>query len=183
MTRTPNRFCEGTAVYLRPANGSDAELVTEWKNDPYIRQMALDPGTATDRRGQEADIVRSEGDEGQLYLMVVLRETDEAVGYVRVNWMDDERRTGWLRFAMGRGRGKGYAKDALASLLTHLAAKGLHRVDAEVYEFNRPSRSLLEGLGFRAEGVKREAHFDGADYCDVIAYGLLARELRPPAAT
>ncbi len=52
----------------------------------------------------------------------------------------------------------------------------VHRVEAEVYEFNEASLHLLTSLGFKREGVKRQAHFDGEAYCDIVVMGLLAKD-------
>lgn len=50
---------------------------------------------------------------------------------------------------------------------------GLPRISAEVAEDNTRCRKLIEGLGFKVEGVKRRAGPDGQD---VIVYGLLKEE-------
>jgi len=64
---------------------------------------------------------------------------------------------------------------ALEQFRQRLFSEGAHRIEAEVFEFNEPGRRLLAGLGFEAEGVKRQAHFDGERYHDVIVFGLLAQ--------
>lgn len=94
--------------------------------------------------------------------------------------MDDTKRFAWLRFAVGEasGRGQGFCKDALRAVIAHLFQKGMTRVEAEVFEFNHPSLHLLEGLGFRREGLKRKAHFDGKKFWNVFVLGLLEGELR-----
>jgi hypothetical protein len=51
--------------------------------------------------------------------------------------------------------GEGYVMRRIRCLL------GLHRVEAEVYEFNLASLKLLSRLGFQQEGSKRQAHFTG----------------------
>lgn len=52
---------------------------------------------------------------------------------------------------------------------------GCHRITAIVAKRNRPSRRLVEGLGFKLEGVARDGLRPGADAC---IYGLLKRECR-----
>ena len=115
--------------------------------------------------------------EGQeVYLIIALKESDQPVGYVRINWMDASHRFAWLRFAMGEERGKGYCKDALQSLIAKLFSQGIHRIEAEAYEFNTTSIGLLESMGFKPEGLKRNAHFDGKDYADIVVLGLLQED-------
>ena len=55
-------------------------------------------------------------------------------------------------------------------------SKNLHRIDAEVYEFNKRSIKLLRYLGFKIEGLKREAHFDGKKYHNIVVLGLLKKD-------
>ncbi|ULQ46941.1 GNAT family N-acetyltransferase [Flagellatimonas centrodinii] len=49
------------------------------------------------------------------------------------------------------------------------------RVTALVSKRNRASRRVVSGVGFRLEGVARQAHFTGADLC---IYGMLKNECR-----
>ncbi len=173
------RFGEGERVYLREATVADAGLLAEWKNDPLVRRMALGPGPRTTREAEERDLRRTLERSGDLYLILVARDTGEPVGYVRVDWLDAGHRFAWLRFALGRRRGRGLARDGLSCLLGSLFAGGAARVEAEVFGFNERSLRLLQGLGFRREGRKRRAHFDGEAYHDVVVLGLLPGEFRP----
>ena len=170
----------GEQVYLRPARADDARIIAEFKRDPLVRAMALGLGHASTEDEERSQIFAARQSDREDYLVIVDQADDEPVGYVRLNWLEEGRRFGWLRFALGRRRGRGLARDALATLLGHLFATGTHRIDAEVYDINDRSKALLDGLGFVREGTKREARFDGEGYTDVIAYGLLAKDLRLP---
>jgi RimJ/RimL family protein N-acetyltransferase len=170
-------FCQGDRVYLRPVELADASLLAKWKSDATVRAMALDPNARASPESQEEDIARAIESDDQLYLILEIKNTAQSIGYIRINWQDDEHRFAWLRFALGEHRGRGYAKDGLRCLLAHLFRHGMHRVDAEVYEFNHVCLGLLGGLGFKEEGLKRQAHFDGQKYWNVSCFGLLAEDL------
>ena len=167
---------QGNKVFLRRAEQGDADLVAKWKSDPLVRRMALDADTVVSAIKEEKDILRSLESGDQIYRIVVVRETGQPIGYVRANWMDRSKRLAWLRYALGEERGKGYARDALKHFLQGLFPENAHRVEAEAYEFNEAGIGLLESLGFRREGLKREAHFDGERYRHVIVLGLLVGE-------
>ena len=168
----------GEHVCLRPVRVADAPLVHRWKQDPLIRKMALGPDMRPGLAEVRRDVRRATHDAGQSFWMIVLRETERPIGYVRVNWMEGDRRTAWLRFALGECRGRGLGKDAVRCLLAHLFRGGMHRVDTEVYDFNEASLRLLLGLGFQREGLKRKAHFTGRRYADIITLGLLREDFR-----
>jgi RimJ/RimL family protein N-acetyltransferase len=176
-----NHICSGKRIYLRQVKLSDASDVVQWKQDPVVKQMALDPDTVVTLANQKRDIKRAITSPGEIYAIVVVKETESPIGYIRINWMDEARKFAWLRFALGAERGKGYGKDAVGCLIDHLFKQGLHRAEAETYDFNEASAGLLESLGFVKEGIKRQAHFDGIEYRDVIAFGLLRQDFRNPA--
>jgi RimJ/RimL family protein N-acetyltransferase len=170
--------CGDEILYLRTVRPGDAADVARWKDDPLLRRMALGRTHQASEQGERDEIERALGSDRELYLVIVLREGDHAIGYVRINWIDGDSSLAWLRFALGERRGEGHAKRALRCLLEHLFARGLHRVDAEVYEFNEASLALLDRLGFRREGRKRRACHDGENWRDVVVFGLLRDDLR-----
>jgi RimJ/RimL family protein N-acetyltransferase len=173
-------FCKGKKTMLRKVELADASCILQWKQDELVKEMALDPDTQVTLENQKQDIRRAIDDESQLYLIILVADTNQQVGYIRINWMDSGKRFSWLRFALGAkdARRKGYMQDSLRTLLGYLFGKSMHRAEAEVYEYNKASLGLLEGLGFKREGLKRKAHYDGSRYHDVVVFGLLSGELR-----
>ena len=169
-------FCTGERTYLRWVEEGDAALLARWKGDPLVRRMATDLHAEFTPAGEERDIRRALASDDQLYMVVVVQAGDRPIGYVRLNWMDPTHRFGWLRFALGEQRRQGYGREAVECFVRRQFADGAHRMEAEAYEFNEASRRLLLGLGFRQEGVKRQAIHDGERYRDIIVYGLLADE-------
>lgn len=74
-------------------------------------------------------------------------------------------------------QGKGYGRDALRATVRYSFEKmNLHRLEAEVIEYNKTSRLLLEEYGFVQEGRLREAKFSGGKYFDILRYSLLSNE-------
>jgi len=169
-------YLMGEKVRLRKVNLSDARTITRWKNDRFIKHMALNPHHKTTIAGERREIRNALKSKSQLYLIIALRKTDNPIGYIRINWLDKTKSNAWLRFALGKSRGKGFAADALYTLLRYLFSKNLHRVDAEVYKFNTRCIKLLHHLGFKTEGVRRKAHFDGTKYHDIVVLGLLKKD-------
>ena len=80
-------------------------------------------------------------------------------------------------------RKKGYAKEALNLVLEYAFNKmNLHRVEAEVIEYNTASLKLVEKFGFVLEGRLREAKYSGGKYWDILRYGLLKSEFKKKEA-
>lgn len=72
---------------------------------------------------------------------------------------------------------KGIGTKALKTAIKFAFEKmNLHRLEAEVIEFNLPSKKLVEKLGFKLEGTLREAKYSDGKYWDIYRYGLLRTE-------
>ncbi|MBI9011447.1 MAG: GNAT family N-acetyltransferase [Clostridiales bacterium] len=158
-------------VFLRSVQVEDASLIVEWKSDFLIRKMSVGLDTDINIENQMKDIKSSLKSDEELYQLICLNDTGRPIGYIRINWTGDG--MAWLRFGLGEKRKKGYAKEALIGFINQLRKEGLHRIDAEVYDYNLDSFNLLTRLGFIKEGVKREAHISEEKYSDVYVMGLL----------
>ncbi|AKI98351.1 hypothetical protein IX53_09135 [Kosmotoga pacifica] len=80
-------------------------------------------------------------------------------------------------FIVPKYQGKGFGKKALKLLMKHaFETFNLHRLEAEVFEYNTVSQKLLESLGFKLEGVSREARYYNGKYWGIFKYGILEDE-------
>ena len=163
-------------LIVRSVTPDDVPLIVQWKSDPLVQSMALGPSTVIDPEGQRQDVERALSSDDETYCIICLRDQEQPIGYIRTNFMDDEKKIVWLRFALGSHRGQGFMKESLRSYLGQLFNSGIDRIEAEVYDSNLPIKHLMESIGFVAEGRKRDAHFDGKRYIDVVVYGLLRNE-------
>ncbi len=107
-----------------------------------------------------------------------IEKNSELVGFVklsRIRWFN---RKCELSILIDKAhQGKGIASEAMKSVIQHAFNKmNLHRLEAEVIEFNKASIKLMEKFGFKKEGVLREAKFNNGKYYNIIRYGLLRNE-------
>jgi ribosomal-protein-alanine N-acetyltransferase len=74
--------------------------------------------------------------------------------------------------------GRGVMPTAVALVVDHcFRAVGLHRIEVCIRPENRPSRRVVEKLGFREEGLRpRYLHIDGA-WRDHLVFALTAEEV------
>jgi ribosomal-protein-serine acetyltransferase len=96
-------------------------------------------------------------------------------GFLGVNWPHGSTSIGyWLS---ERHQGRGLMTDAVRTLIDRAFGEwSLHRVEIRAATGNARSRRIPERLGFREEGVMREAERIGERYNDLAVYGLLAPE-------
>jgi RimJ/RimL family protein N-acetyltransferase len=100
-------------------------------------------------------------------------------GFHSIDWTDRRFELGY--WVAPTEWGKGIATEAAYAVCREaFRTLRLHRAHANVYAFNPRSAHVLRKLGFRLEGRAREHHRDGRVWVDVLRFGLLEKELRPP---
>jgi RimJ/RimL family protein N-acetyltransferase len=156
---------------LRPASAADVDALVA---------LARRPGVADTLATDAADeLARApDPDAGEL---LVIEHDGVVVGGVR--WVLVNRRSaiGDVRTLMldPAFRGRGLATAAVVELATRLlGARGLHRLEAEVYGFNIAAQRVFDRAGFVREGVRRRAYDRAGDWQDGVRFGLLAEEFR-----
>jgi ribosomal-protein-serine acetyltransferase len=97
------------------------------------------------------------------------------VGYHPINWSNRSAEIGyWLsRDAVGRGLMTRCCRVLIDHAFTHL---GLNRIAIPAAVGNLRSRAIPERLGFRKEGVVRDAEWLYDHYVDHVLYAALKRE-------
>ena len=75
-------------------------------------------------------------------------------------------------------QGQGLMHEALQTILPWgFEQMALNRIEAQVHVQNQPSLRLLENLGFRREGVLRQAGFWWGEHHDLVQLSLLREDL------
>jgi RimJ/RimL family protein N-acetyltransferase len=170
-------FLRGDRVTLRPAEDEDLDFLQRNHDDPAVRR-SMPRVHPQNREATREEYV--EGGDGTVGLLVC--DGDEVdpdrLGFCAL--FDIERTSGraevgaWL--APG-AEGQGYATDAVATLIEYaFAERRLERLNAGRLATNHRSAALLDRLGFREEGRRREYYFAGGERVDRVEYGLLADE-------
>lgn len=137
----------------------------QWVRNMVDEMLAKEPGDA--------------GPSGGWYQYVIAaRESGQYVGDIGVCFHSPHRRQAEIGYRLlPEFQGRGYAREALARLVTHLFADhGLHRLVAFIATDNAPSIALVEYLGFQREGRHRQAYFCRGTWLDEYSYALLARD-------
>lgn len=179
-----NPFIIGKYVYLRPVEEENATVIQRWHNDPDIRKLSRCGGLPVSCTSEEEDI-KDARTAGEVYLLIVQRATNKPLGFIRSKVIDMPARNVWLRFAMGSKAtwGRGYAREALMLFLDWLfSEQNMHKVTLETYATNERALTFFKKLGFKREGVLRQAVYINGTYHDIISLGLLKHEFKstPP---
>ncbi len=132
----------------------------EWKK--YVHDILVSDDDLWLQYGYEPDVALAEAIEeptfGVIYYSVILKATNEMVGYVGVaNWKDDE-----IEFyTFRKHRKNGYCSEALAAFVRNYLDGSINdepheRVTAEIIADNIASENTLKSAGFKktATGMK-----------------------------
>jgi ribosomal-protein-alanine N-acetyltransferase len=173
---------EGSGATLRRLRPSDAAALGRILRDREVtRTLPVHVRRETGEQWARRVLARERKGDGATFVIIPPGST-EAIGQVRLfNRMVTEQRAElgyWLRRDhWGQGVATEAARWACAFGFRSMA---LHRIEAAVVTGNPASRRVLEKLGFRYEGVSRQAARDSGGWSDAWRFGLLRGELAHP---
>jgi len=100
------------------------------------------------------------------------------IGHIRIDW---QHRSTWLGYWLAESfQGRGLMTQACRAYIEHAFGElQLNRVEIRAATRNQRSRAVPERLGFRLEGVIREAEWLYDRFVDHAVYGLLQHEWQP----
>lgn len=167
---------EGDLVRLRAFDNSDLMKSLSYINDYEIVRGAfsgiLYPSTVDDEaQVMSGQTSRSHG--AYQFAIETLKEHEfiGKCGFTAINWKN---RLGEIAILIGEKKmhGLGYGTDAV-NLLCRLGFEemNLHKIKAEVMDFNKPAIRCYEKCGFVQEGVLRDEVYREGNYHDVIVMG------------
>ena len=141
---------------------------------PWARELVGHEDVAASLSTVAADGLADALAAGELW--IALTAAGHRVGAVRVATVNRRSRIASIQTLMvdpaARGRGQGVA--ILRAVARDAFARGLHRLEGEVYGFNEPALRTFEAAGFTREGVRRRAYDRHGAWQDGVRFGLLA---------
>lgn len=131
----------------------------------YDKPFNLDPDNVRARIARWAEFTGK----GREHMFFAVCLDDAVIGYVAFNQREIGHEIGYSFHPAYHG--KGYAKEALAALFTHLQACGITRFSAGTALNNTPSVRLLTGLGFQLTGTEQVSFYKDEQGCDIVFEG------------
>ena len=107
-----------------------------------------------------------------------IKSEDKVIGefqFKSIRWFN--RKAELSIFIFEEYREKGFASKTLNLAINFAFNRlNLHRLEAEIIDFNVRAKKLIQKYGFKEEGRLREAKYSSGKYYDIIRYGLLRSE-------
>ncbi len=163
----------GSQIRLRALEPEDVELLYQWENStefmrfgdvhlPFSRHLLR---TYLDRSGEDFYQIR------QLRMMIETLDSDpRVVGHIDLFDYEPQHNKAALgmMIAEERDRGRGYASEALTSMMEYAREYlGLRQIYCTVQLWNSTSFLLFESKGFERSGILRDWIRTGKGYEDV----------------
>jgi RimJ/RimL family protein N-acetyltransferase len=165
--------------YRSPRPDDLPELVALHEGDPSIAKGTLrvpHPYRLEDGRRYLRRVAEGFRTGRSLGLFLERRRDGALIGGAGLHDLSVDSTVAGLGYWIGRPyRGRGYATEA-ADRLARLALGplGRHRVEADVFPFNRASMAVLRRAGFVREGIAREVHRKDGRWLDEVRFARLA---------
>jgi RimJ/RimL family protein N-acetyltransferase len=176
-----NPFLIGDKIYLRPLEPSDAAVMATWMNDGDVTRT-LNMYRPVNEEGERGFVERATRSDNDIHLAIMTRHGDKfigTVGLMRIHWRE---RIACFGISIGDKAcwGQGYGTEA-TRLLTGYAFEtlNLNRVWLHVFAFNHAGIRAYENVGYRREGVLRQAAFREGAFHDVYSMAVLREEWSP----
>ncbi len=170
-------------LQLRMFTIDDAEALFEltMASKPYLREWLgwLDYiETVDDSKRNIEGRIKGLMETGGYPKSFAIMYQGKLAGTIGFNDIDRGIKCGTIGYWLGQDfQGKGIMSQALETLIEYgFRDLGLNKIEIRVATGNSKSRSLPERLGFRQEGVLRDAEWLYDRYVDHVVYGLLRAE-------
>lgn len=172
---------EGKCTALRAIELSDLRQLLDWRNRPEYRRYFREHrelSMANQRQWFES-VVNGSPTTRMFSIVDGGGRLLGACGLCYVNWID---RNADLSIYIGADDhyiDARFAPDAARTLIRYAFRElALHRLWAEIYDFDQPKQGLLEQLSFQLDGRHRQTHWTEGTWHDSLFYSLLDFEFR-----
>ena len=171
----------GERVTLAPLDECHLEALRRWRSDPEVTRYWITQASPT--RDEMSGWFERNRAAGEL-MWLIEDEHGQPIGYIDLFDLDGVNRKAELSLMIGERDvwGRGYAREALRTLLRHAFAPvatgglGLHKVYLSVFAENVAARRAYAACGFREDGILRDDVYRGGSWHDQILMSVLEHE-------
>jgi diamine N-acetyltransferase len=175
----------GDHIRLRAIEREDIPTFVRWLNDPEVchgLSIFAPMSHAEEERWFETRLGRTDE---YVFAVEALVETEARwvhIGNAGLDGIDWKNRDCIFGIMLGEKAywNRGFGTETTILMLRFAFGElNLHRVELEVFDFNKPAIRAYEKAGFRLEGTRREARFRDGRYHDALIMACLQSEFGP----
>jgi RimJ/RimL family protein N-acetyltransferase len=168
----------GQFVYLRAIERNDLNLLLSWRNKPEFRRFFREYrelNTDQQLSWYESKVL---SDPTTRMFAIVDQENDDIIGACGLCYIDWINRSADFSIYIGAQNlyiDDQYAPDVGRILIRYgFRELNLHRLWAEIYEFDQKKIDLFELLGFHLDGKHLQTHWTEGRWCNSLFFGLIS---------
>lgn len=165
----------GKTVGLRAIEQEDLSLLMIWRNQPEYRKYFREYRELSSLHQEnwfENKVMKDSNTEMFSIIDLVSDELIGACGLCYIDWIN---RNADFSIYIGKDHlyiDEVYAIDAARVMIKYgFEELNLHRLWAEIYDFDVKKQRMFETLGFSFEGRHKEQHWTEGKWCDSLYYG------------
>jgi len=166
-------------VVLRSFEPADIDALYSFRNDPNITDVLTGFSFGFSRADLKDWIESQRHDRTRLVWAIATKEDDMCIGQIGLYEIDHRLGTAELGAQIGdKGQhGRGIGRLVYTAALRYAFEElRLHKVWGKILETNEPPLALTKKLGFRQDGVLRDAQFRKGRYANVVLISILDSE-------
>lgn len=169
----------GETVGLRAIEREELPALMEWRNQPEYRRFFREYRELSSLHQEnwfENKVMRDNGTEMFSIIELASKELIGACGLCYIDWIN---RNADFSIYIGKDHlyiDEVYAVDAARVMMKYgFEELNLHRLWAEIYDFDVKKQKMFETLGFSFEGRHKEQHWTEGKYVDSLYFGIVKK--------
>lgn len=169
---------EGETVNITPYRNSDIPLWSSWFNNQTITKR-LDQGRFPTSESAQLNFALGAEADGRIIFMI-RGKTEELLGTISISNINHWHRSADIAIVCPplKNKPRFAAVEGMALVVNHgFKVLGLNRISAgQVINGLETWIKKLVVLGFKVEGIKKSAFFDGENYFDTLMMGIIRQK-------
>ena len=160
-------------IKFRKILEKDLAILSKWRNDEKIRDFNNQFFLLNLELQKKWFKSIKQNNEKKMFLVTI---KDKPIGVCGIVNIDNYNQNGEIAIIIGeqKFRGKGIGKNIIKKLLTiGFKSLKLHRISADVFEFNKNSQKFFESVGFELEYSQKDKLWRNGQWWNVLTYSIL----------
>jgi RimJ/RimL family protein N-acetyltransferase len=170
---------KGEKAILRTVRLSDAPRFVKWFNDPEVNKFLLvREMNLRDEKEWIKNRLKKQNSKGNPFFCIDTKQGVH-IGSASLEVKSFHNRCAGFGIVIGDKNywNKGYGSEVVKLIIEYGFKKlKLHRIELDVYGYNKRAQKVYKKLGFKLEGKKREHNFWNGKFWDTYNMAILDRE-------
>lgn len=173
-------FIEGEKIYLRNLREEDAEgNYKYWFDDEEVCKGNSHHRFPEAEQSLKKYINEVNSTISKLVLAIIDKKNSNYIGNVSLQNINYFNRSAEFAIIIGEKEywGRGIGKEVANLIINHgFNSLNLNRIYLGTYVDNVGMRGIAKTLGFKEEGLRRQADYKDGNYVDIVEFGILKNE-------